>query len=364
MPQIFQPWPIARCFGLTIALVLAGCVTAPPVAEHAVPETAVEQSAARAVVQREYALLMQMACLSEAAYFDPKEPQRNTPSPGCGQWDAGPGIRTIPHVIQLPDISGNLYDGSYTLIVDDVHKLQVIAIRGTNNSTDWLTDIQFVPVVDAILQVTVHHGFQLYARAVLDDLLVGGHIAELNPTYPTYITGHSLGGAVAVLLGLYFHVHYPHALAIKAVYTYGQPRVFDNNGATSWPAFADGVYHVENCYDPVPSVPISDSFLGSLISNPLSLRAQQGQYQHIGHEILLLGQGNYWVPGQNEIAHATVDEISATVRALRAKQLTDHGIEVYISRLRGLAGPSGEIGQPTNPIYQFSKTCAYHQPTS
>lgn len=353
---------ITRCLALlAFVLLLGGCATEPPVPEHAVPETETERSAVRAVVQREYDLLTQMACVSQAAYFGPDKP---APSRGCEQWVGGPGIRRISHKIQLPDILGHLYDGSYTLIVDDVHKRQVIAIRGTNNPTDWLTDIRFLPVVDRILEVTVHRGFQFYARAVLDDLLVGGHIAELNATYPTYVAGHSLGGAVAVLLGLYFHVHYPQTLAIKGVYTYGQPKLFDNNGATSWPAFADGVYRVENCYDPVPSVPISDSFLGSLISNPLSLRAQQQQYQHIGHEILLLGQGNYWVPGQNEVARATVNEIAAAIQAVRAKQVTDHGIEVYITRLQRLAGAGGQIGQPTNPAYRFNRICAYHQPAS
>jgi pimeloyl-ACP methyl ester carboxylesterase len=308
-------------------------------------------------VQNHYSLLNQMACLSEAAYGQP-------PSPGCSQWMRGPGIRVISHAVTLLDASGRPYDGSYTLIIDDTRKQQVIAIRGTANKQDWLTDIRFVPVTDGILRVTVHHGFELYARAVLDDLIATGHISELNRTYDTYVAGHSLGGAVAVLLALYLNVQYPSVLNLKGVYTYGQPKVFDNNGATSWPGFADNIYRVENCYDPVPTVPIGESILGSLIVHPLSTRDEQQQYQHIGHEILLLGRGNYWVSGQNKVVRNTVGEIEAAIDALKANQPTDHGIDVYIGRLQALRSSPSGIGQPTNPAYQFRSTCAYHQTPS
>ena len=339
--------------GLTL---LVGACAVPPPSEHAVPESALDRSAARSLVQTHYMLLNQMACLSQAAYA-----QR--PSPGCSQWLQGRGIRVIPHAVTLLDISGRPYAGSYELIIDDSRKQQVVAIRGTADEKDWLTDIRFVPVTDRILGVTVHHGFELYARAVLDDLILTGHISELNPTYDTYVTGHSLGGAAAVLLGLYLNVQYPSMLNLKGVYTYGQPKVFDNNGATSWPGFADTIYRVENCYDPVPTVPIGESFLGSLIVHPLSSREEGQQYQHVGHEILLLGRGNYWVSGQNEVVRNTVGEIEAAIDALKANKPTDHGIDVYIGRLQALRSSTG-IGQPTNPAYQFGSTCAYHQPTS
>jgi Lipase (class 3) len=310
---------------------------------------------ARSLIQNHYMLLNQMACLSEATYAQPA-------SPGCSQWLQGPGVRVISHPITLLDISGRPYAGSYKLIIDDVRKQQVIAIRGTADEKDWLTDFRFVPVTDGILRVTVHHGFELYARAVLDDLVVTGHISELNRIYDTYVAGHSLGGAAAVLLGLYLNVQYPSLLNLKGVYTYGQPKVFDNNGATSWPGFADNIYRVENCYDPVPTVPIGESILGSLIVHPLSSRDEAQQYQHIGHEILLLGRGNYWVPGQNEIVRNTVGEIEAAIDALLANKPTDHGIDVYIARLQALT--AGGIGQPTNPAYQFGSACTYHQPPS
>lgn len=139
-----------------------------------------------------------------------------------------------------------------------------------------------MPVTDGILKVTDHHGFELYARTVLDNLIVTGHIGELNHTYDTYVAGHSLGGAVAVLLGLYLNVQYPSVLNLKGVYTMGSRRF--STIMASWPGFADNIYRVENCYDPVPTVPIGESILGSLIVHPLSTRDEQQQYQHIGHE--------------------------------------------------------------------------------
>jgi Lipase (class 3) len=337
------------------ALALSACVPQPVVPPHQVPTPAVESAGIQALVQTQYTVLNQTACLSEAAYFS-NPPGQNAPSPGCSQWE-NPPVRMEYRPIMLTDIWGNSYPGQYWVIIDDVHRQQIIAIRGTADPADWLTDIRFIPVYDDILKVTVHRGFQTYARSVLTDLFDPKH--PLNPNYDTYVTGHSLGGAAAVLVGLYLHVGYP-SINVKGVYTYGQPKVFDNFGATSWPIFFNKIYHVENCYDPVALVPIADSFLGSLIVHPLSLRDETSQYEHVGHEILLLGRQKYWVPGANEVDRGAVSEVKAALAALKAKQDTDHAISLYISRLQALNSGNGAVFPPTNPAYQFNETCAYH----
>lgn len=49
-------------------------------------------------------------------------------------------------------------------------------------------------------------------------------MAQLNTKYPhkkIYITGHSLGGALALFAAVELSLNY----TVTAVYTYGQPRV-------------------------------------------------------------------------------------------------------------------------------------------
>jgi predicted lipase len=157
---------------------------------------------------------------------------------------------------------------------------------------DWEANLLFEPVADKILKVAVHEGFGKYAQAVYDSLNQTNPSA-INPTYDTYFTGHSLGGAAAVLTALYFYVEQPRRYNIKGVYTFGQPRVFDTRGAASWPIFARNIYHLENCYDPVPLVPVSYDILHSFVINPLDANAQRRQYQHMGKEILLLNRENF-----------------------------------------------------------------------
>jgi lipase (class 3) len=342
-----------------MASLLVACASQVTIPPHGVPEPAPELAAARTLIQGQYAALNQMACLSEAAYgLDP-----NRPDPSCAQFEQGPGIKLIPRTVALQDPSGKPYQGSYTIIVDNQQHQQIIAVRGSANINDWLTDLRFDPVFDNILQVTVHQGFQLYARAVLQDLLQNGGLNQLNAGYDTYFTGHSLGGAVAVLLGHYFYVGYPNLIALKGVYTFGQPKVFDNHGATSWPDFAQSIYRAENCFDPVPLVPIGKNIIDTLIVDPLSSRSEAAQYEHVGHEVELLGNGGYWVPGANELVRSTVREADAVLKALRAGAPTDHDIGLYIANIRSL-DRGGGLGYPTNPAYRFGETCSYRPAVS
>jgi hypothetical protein len=353
MPQRSAFRGFLRCVvSVGLALLLNACSQQLPIQPHQVPEPQAEKTGSQALVQAQYSRLLEMACLSSVAYGTGPIPA------SCNSWIKGPGIRTIPHTVWLQDIFGKQYAGSYTTIVDDNRKQQTIAVRGSDDFLDWMTDFRFDPTLDDILQVAVHTGFHLYARAVLADLLKPDILKELNPTYDTYVAGHSLGGAASVLVALYLYVGYPDALPhLKGVYTYGQPKAFDNHGATSWPNFANNIYRVENCYDPVPLVPIGNDVVDSLILDPLSARTERDQYQHIGHEIVLLQPGEYWVPGTNELVRNTVADVALALQAAHNGTPTGHDInQVYIPLLQQLA-PNGVVPLPNNPAYWFKSTC-------
>ena len=52
--------------------------------------------------------------------------------------------------------------------------------------------------------------------------------AELDPSYNIVLTGHSMGGAIAAIIGAYLH---NQGFKVEVI-TYAQPRVTDNSGAS------------------------------------------------------------------------------------------------------------------------------------
>src|SRR5438132_8264072 len=103
----------------------------------------------------------------------------------------------------------------------------VVAFRGTQPKVvvDWLSDFKARPITWDHPAGKVHQGFYMALRAVWG----GGVLPDrlLNRGARTvWITGHSLGGAVAALCAAqaFFVSHVP----IQGVYTFGQPRVGDS----------------------------------------------------------------------------------------------------------------------------------------
>lgn len=69
------------------------------------------------------------------------------------------------------------------------------------------------------------------------------------------VVGHSLGGALALLDGVFLSMHLPSNVTVKVV-TFGMPRV----GNQAFANFVDSrlsglVTHVNNKKDPIPTVP-------------------------------------------------------------------------------------------------------------
>lgn len=76
--------------------------------------------------------------------------------------------------------------------------------------------------------------------------------SKANPTYKIFTAGHSLGGAVATLAAAYLRKDGGFAVD---VYSYGSPRVGDNDFATFVTQQAGGEYRVTHGDDPVPRLP-------------------------------------------------------------------------------------------------------------
>jgi triacylglycerol lipase len=181
----------------------------------------------------------------------------------------------------------------------------------------------------------------------------------LNRNYRTYVTGHSLGGAAAVILVLYLYQEKPTPFNISGAYRFGQPRVFDNHGATSWPHFAKKVYQVENCQDPIPLLRIGDNILSSFIIAPLSSKSEREEYQHMGQEIILLNPNEFWMPARNELVRRTTVDLEDVYRDIQRDKPTDYDIAEYLARLRA---HHTVAATPVNPAYFLPENCGVRLP--
>ncbi len=101
---------------------------------------------------------------------------------------------------------------------------QYIAIRGTSNFKNVILDASFSKRTSRRFQVNLHAGFKKSAEWVFDAVA-----PELDKSKPVYITGHSLGGAIAAILDGYLRTA---GFTVKRVVTFGQPRVTDKFGSS------------------------------------------------------------------------------------------------------------------------------------
>ncbi|MEY3288778.1 MAG: hypothetical protein RLZZ419_1020 [Pseudomonadota bacterium] len=102
----------------------------------------------------------------------------------------------------------------------------IIAFRGTENIKDWLTDagIEF----RITLHGRVHKGFDQALDSVWNQITETLKNVQQN-AQSLWITGHSLGGALAVLAAARLSLDIDQEVykPINGLYTFGQPRVGD-----------------------------------------------------------------------------------------------------------------------------------------
>ena len=136
--------------------------------------------------------------------------------------------------------------------------MAVICFRGTKQIRDWMTNLGITPVpikdprTGAIVG-NMHKGFHDAYQSVHNDITE--RLKDLEDL-PLYITGHSLGGALAVVATWFQR---PHRLA--ACYTFGAPRVGDQGLIDR---FKTPIYRIVNGPDPVTLVPPSGFALDTI----------------------------------------------------------------------------------------------------
>jgi hypothetical protein len=166
-------------------------------------------------------------------------------------------------LIPLPGSAGQVL-----FLKDTAARRQIVSIRGTETkfAKSVLTDAEYTKQLDPKLGIYVHSGFAKAMRELYDSLST-----RLDTGYATRITGHSLGGALAVLLTYYMTVDGYH---LERTVTFGQPKVTNRQGVEKFGQVK--LLRVINSKDPVAAVP------------PLSyVTSINSPYQHAGGALLL-----------------------------------------------------------------------------
>lgn len=159
-------------------------------------------------------------------------------------------------------------------------RVAILCYRGTEpvNLVNWLVNLDLEPErieygFGGRCGATVHGGFYRNTRAVRYE--VANILKEMGRLEALYITGHSLGGAMAGLMAamIRHEDRYRRHLGgpLRAVYTFGQPMVGDPDFAQACqedPFLNENVVRYVYADDVVPHLPPSVS----------------GSYRHFGRE--------------------------------------------------------------------------------
>ena len=165
----------------------------------------------------------------------------------------------------------------YFLATDDKRKTQIIAVRGTANVENVMVNTDFKLVLDEHTSNMLHSGFAQSAAAVYKAIK-----PKLKRDYTIDTTGHSLGGAVAMVLAMYLD---QDEYRFGQVITFGQPKVTNITGAKRYDYMK--ITRVVSEKDMVPLVPPFD---------PTDIK-NVDLYWHAGQELILLAGNEYSLAG-------------------------------------------------------------------
>lgn len=225
-----------------------------------------------------------------------------------GEWDVAAARQLALHSQAAYSTTAyrceRILAGSHSVDIATFDRDCVIAFRGTDDAADVLTDIDVARVKQ--WGCLIHRGFSGAEK------LLNMQIAQVLPEAERYwITGHSLGGALATL----FAVRLSDArLNVAGLYTFGSPRV----GCRCFAQHADHVlegrhYRIVHGNDVVPRVP-----------RPI-------RFRHCGQQVYLDRKG------RAVLSPGMFSQFVDRVLGYRLDLVRDHFIDSYAQALRGIA---------------------------
>ena len=136
--------------------------------------------------------------------------------------------------------------------------ITIIIIRGTANTSNVQSDIDVRLVKDGRLSIYLHKGFRDASLGVME-IIDRDHTIE----HTVYITGHSLGGAVAQIIGMWLHKRNHNV----QIFSFGSPKVSSQILSDGQPTH----WRVVRLSDPIPFTPMWPYFHTGLFINSQTL---------------------------------------------------------------------------------------------
>ncbi len=256
-----------------------------------------------------------MARLSKAAYL------RNE--------DKSPDEDSILSDLQAEDprfisIHGASKDSAQAILVE--HQLFfALVFRGTDETADWVDNISvsesktefgsfhkgFADSVDDIWEPL----WQKYQELRKNyNVQIASNLSQQNR--PLFLTGHSLGGAMAtVAAARLLHMDHPFI----AVYTFGQPRAVSRKSQVAFETMATGrVFRFQNNTDIVTRVP-----------------ARVRGYTHVGKCVYISEESElYCDPGFWFRFLDAVDGAVESAKKFKLDLILDHNMDNYLAAIK------------------------------
>jgi hypothetical protein len=161
--------------------------------------------------------------------------------------------------------------------------------------------------------------------------------------YQTFLVGHSLGGAVAAIVGIYM---IEDGYKVDKIYTYGEPRFTTSKGVAQLGFLP--LLRVVDENDLIPLVP------PGVVNNK-----QFGPYEQVGPEVILLSGPDYvYLPAHD----ATELSLGEFWRDLHVADLKDHKIDNYIRRIEDKITNSRQVAYNSRENYIAKKQAVANLP--
>lgn len=157
---------------------------------------------------------------------------------------------TIRHTIRAKSLA-RVWE-RFGFIIESPEEI-IIAFRGTSTTTDWISDIIASQTSFKFMKEDglTHRGFTHINSSARQGIL--SELAKLPQDKILYVTGHSLGGALATLCAVDIAAN--SAFDSPALFTFGSPRVGDPDFVKAFAKYVPRSFRIANLFDIVTHAP-------------------------------------------------------------------------------------------------------------
>lgn len=210
-------------------------------------------------------------------------------------------------------VTGESVNSAQAILVEH-ERYYCMAFRGTNEVADWLDNINVFPVKELFGEF--HRGFWQSVEDVWETIFSTYHQLNQKKKRPLFLTGHSLGGAMATIAAARL---VQLDLPFTSVYTFGQPRTMTRHTSRIFNMECKSrFYRFHNNNDLITRVPTR-----------LMGYSHVGNYLYISSEQTIHEESGFWF--------RFLDLVDGAIEAVREKGLDgfeDHRMENYLVSIK------------------------------